>query len=137
MGPAAGGRGRLFVLLAMALALRAAPAAAAELEDERARAAALERRVGELERELAAARACDPEGWRRPESWQRLHRGMSRFEVLRLLGEPGKVASYDGFERWEYPDLLGGRVSFDDRGALQGWRAPPPPAARQRSSGSR
>jgi len=129
-------RRRLCGLAAIALALRAGPAPAGELEELRARAAALERRVGELERELAAAPACDPEGWRRPESWQRLRRGMSRFDVLRLLGEPGKVASYDGFERWEYPDLLGGRVNFDDRGELQGWLAPPG-TPRQPASGSR
>ena len=50
---------------------------------------------------------------------------MSRFDVFRILGEPGKVASYDGFERWEYPDLRGGRVNFDDTGAVVGWRLPP------------
>ena len=49
--------------------------------------------------------------WQTPESWQRLNRGMSRFDVFRILGEPGKVASYDGFERWEYPDLLGEAAS--------------------------
>jgi hypothetical protein len=70
--------------------------------------------------------------WQTPESWQRLARGMSRFDVFRILGEPGKVASYDGFERWEYPDLRGGRVNFDGDGALMSWRPPPeprPPAA--------
>jgi hypothetical protein len=52
---------------------------------------------------------------------------MSRFDVFRILGEPGKVASYDGFERWEYPDMLGGRVNFNDDGKLVGWRLPPEP----------
>ena len=66
------------------------------------------------------------EPWRYPASWQRLHRGMTRFEVMRILGDPGKVSVYDGFERWEYPDLLGGRVNFDDAGLLPGWRAPRP-----------
>jgi hypothetical protein len=127
---------RLGGLLALALALRPGPARAGEVEALRARAAALERRVAELERELEAAALCDPEGWRKLASWERLRRGMSRFDVLRLLGEPGKVASYEGFERWEYPDLLGGRVSFDDRGEVRGWRAPPPPAP-ERASGSR
>jgi hypothetical protein len=62
---------------------------------------------------------------------------MSRFDVFRILGEPGKVASYDGFERWEYPDLRGGRVNFDDAGRVMGWRLPPgmirqPPAEASR-----
>jgi hypothetical protein len=69
--------------------------------------------------------AAGPQPWRTPESWQRLARGMSRFDVFRILGEPGKVASYDGFERWEYPDLRGGRVNFDDAGRVMGWRLPP------------
>lgn len=69
--------------------------------------------------------AASPQAWQAPESWERLDKGMSRFDVFRILGEPGKVASYDGFERWEYPDLRGGRVNFDDAGALLSWRLPP------------
>jgi hypothetical protein len=133
---------RLFGLLALVPAILPASARASEVEALRARAAALERRVAALERELAAGLRCDPEGWRRGERWARLRRGMSRFDVLSLLGEPGKVASYDGFERWEYPDLLGGRVHFDDRGELQGWVARPDASlrrspSRQRASRSR
>jgi hypothetical protein len=136
MGSSVTLRRRLFGLLALVPGLLPVPARAGEVEALRARAAALERRVGELERELAASLRCDPEGWRKARSWERLRRGMSRFDVLRLLGEPGRVASYDGFERWEYPDLLGGRVHFDDRGQVQGFVAPPA-ASRQRTSGSR
>jgi hypothetical protein len=69
----------------------------------------------------------DAQAWRKRESWQHLARGMSRFDVFRILGEPGKVASYDGFERWEYPDMLGGRVNFNDAGQVVGWRLPQPP----------
>jgi hypothetical protein len=77
----------------------------------------------------AASRAAETgrDAWKDRERWERLRRGMSRFDVFRILGEPGKVASYDGFERWEYPDLLGGRVNFDDEGAVVGWRLPPEP----------
>lgn len=71
--------------------------------------------------------AASPQPWQAAESWRSLARGMSRFDVFRILGEPGKVSSYDGFERWEYPDLLGGRVNFDDSGALLGWRPPRAP----------
>lgn len=59
--------------------------------------------------------------WREPESWQQLRVGMSRFQVLRILGEPGKVTRYYAFERWEYPDALGERVNFDERGRLIAW----------------
>ncbi len=133
------------LLACAALLLLAGPARAEpeELALLRARSAALERRVEELERLLRAradARVCEAgpaeEAWRRRESWQRLRPGMSRFDAFRLLGEPGVVARYEGFERWEYPDLLGGRLHFDDLGALIGWRLPPAlraaPAARTR-----
>jgi hypothetical protein len=71
-----------------------------------------------------------PNAWRESERWSRLRRGMHRTEVLRVLGEPGVVASYDAFERWEYPDLRGGRLHFDERGALIAWRRPPEPRER-------
>jgi hypothetical protein len=71
--------------------------------------------------------AASPQAWQDLARWEHLRRGMSRFDVFRILGEPGKVSSYDGFERWEYPDLLGGRVNFDDSGALLGWRPPRAP----------
>jgi len=71
--------------------------------------------------------AARPDAWQDRASWTHLTKGMSRFDVFRILGEPGKVSSYDGFERWEYPDLLGGRVNFDDAGAVVGWRPPPAP----------
>lgn len=61
--------------------------------------------------------------WRSPQSWQRLRVGMSQHDVLRILGEPGKVTRYYAFERWEYPDALGRRVNFDERGRLVAWGA--------------
>ena len=72
--------------------------------------------------EPACASAVD--AWKDRGRWLRLQRGMSRFDVLRLLGDPGKVSAYDGFERWEYPGALGARVNFDDRGRVAGWIAP-------------
>ncbi len=61
--------------------------------------------------------------WRSPETWQRLRVGMSQLDVLRILGEPGRITHYYAFERWEYPDALGRRVNFDERGRLLVWGA--------------
>ena len=132
---------RFPVLLLCAMLLQLAPEAArAGEEDLAARVRALEKRVAllsaevqRLERQLAAQRArrdAEPqavgaEGWRELRNWRSLRKGMSRFEVMRLLGEPGKVSDYYGFERWEYPDALGGRVNFDSTGSVVGWRPPP------------
>jgi outer membrane protein assembly factor BamE (lipoprotein component of BamABCDE complex) len=70
------------------------------------------------------ATGSDPEptaAWEDPERWRQLRLGMSRGEVRDLLGEPGKVTRYYAFERWEYPDALGQRVNFDERGRLSVW----------------
>lgn len=124
-------------MLAIAAAGLAATDAIGEAEDADAlarRVLALERAVSSLENEITRLEAelerarrssPDADAWQRGESWSGLRRGMSRFEVFAVLGEPGRVAQYDGFERWEYPDLLGGRASFDDAGRLIGWRLPP------------
>ena len=65
----------------------------------------------------------DRGAWRSPETWQRLRVGMSQLDVLRILGEPGRITRYYAFERWEYPDALGKRVNFDERGRLLVWGA--------------
>lgn len=133
---------RFPALLLCATLLQLAPGAARAGEEEvAARVRALEKEVAELaaetrrlERQLAeqrARRGAPPpaarrEGWRQPRNWKSLRKGMSRFEVMQLLGEPGKVSSYYSFERWEYPDALGGRVNFDSTGSVVGWRPPPP-----------
>ena len=110
-------------------------------EDLSARVRALENQVAELtaevqrlERQLEAQSsakrlATGEEGWREPRNWRSLRKGMSRFQVMQILGEPGKVSDYYSFERWEYPDALGGRVNFDSSGSLVGWRPPPPGSA--------
>ncbi len=133
---------RFPVLLLCAMLFQLAPGTTqAGEEDLAARVRALERQVAELEaevqrleRQLAARRAATPpvahrEGWRQLRNWRSLRKGMSRFEVMQLLGEPGKVSDYYSFERWEYPDALGGRVNFDSSGSVVGWRPPPPGSA--------
>ena len=129
-------------LLLGAMLFQLGPGTALAGEEElAARVRALEKEVAELtaevqrlERQLAAQRArrgatpsaVSGEGWRELRNWRSLHKGMSRFEVMQLLGEPGKVSDYYSFERWEYPDALGGRVNFDSNGSVVGWRPPPP-----------
>jgi hypothetical protein len=136
---------RFPVLLLCTMLLQLAPGATRAGEEElTARVGALEKEitklaaeVARLERKLAAQRArhgatppaAPAEGWREFRNWRSLHKGMSRFEVMRLLGEPGKVSDYYSFERWEYPDALGGRVNFDSGGSVVGWRPPPPGSA--------
>ena len=136
---------RFPALLLCATLLQLAPGTTqAGEEDVAARVRALEKQVVELaaevqrlERRLAAQRArrgetppaARADGWRELRSWRSLRKGMSRFEVMQLLGEPGKVSDYYAFERWEYPDALGGRVNFDSSGSVAGWRPPPPGSA--------
>ena len=85
---------------------------------------ALRARVQHLEHELASRPKPPPrEPWRDPAVWHELRTGMSQADVLRILGAPGRVTSYSGFQRWEYPDALGARVNFDDAGRLLAWGA--------------
>jgi hypothetical protein len=133
---------RFPVLLLCATLFQLAPGTTQAGEEElAARVRALEQEVAELaaevqrlERQLAARPGATPsatrrEGWRELRNWRSLRKGMSRFEVMQLLGEPGKVSDYYSFERWEYPDALGGRVNFDSSGSVVGWRPPPPGSA--------
>lgn len=86
----------------------------------------MKRRAVLLQWMLTAALLARPdagEPWRDPAKWRELRIGMSRSQVLRILGEPGKVTRYYAFERWEYPDALGQRLDFDERGRLSVWGA--------------
>ena len=136
---------RFPLLLLCTMLLQLPPSATRAGEEElAARIGALEKEITELaaevqrlERKLAAQRArrgATPpapraDAWRELRNWRSLQKGMSRFEVMRLLGEPGKVSDYYSFERWEYPGALGGRVNFDSGGSVAGWRLPPPGSA--------
>lgn len=109
------------------------PGTHADCDASRARVAQLEHEAAALRSRLAEEEpdSVDPidfaprEAWKHREAWRRLHRGMSQYEVMATLGEPGRIVDYGSFERWEYPDFLGGRVTFDDRGTLRGIRPPP------------
>ena len=53
--------------------------------------------------------------------WRKLQRGMSKDDVRKLIGEPGKVSVGKYFEFWYY---AGGDVSFDSKGRLDSWDEP-------------
>lgn len=124
-----------WILSLCALAALAGPAAqAAEPADEACpaqrallekRLAFLQQRLADLEHDLASRPRPEAgsEAWRDLGAWRSLRNGMSEAEVLRILGPPGRVTSYYGFVRWEYPDALGARVNFDERGRLIAWGA--------------
>ena len=114
--------------LAAPVALAAQPAADAcadQLALMQKRLAFLQQRLGNLEHELASRPSAEAaaDAWRDPATWRLLRNGMSQADVLRLLGPPGRVTAYYGFLRWEYPDALGARVNFDERGRLIAWGA--------------
>jgi hypothetical protein len=128
-----GGSQMKAIRIALLVQLIALPLAAQPAEDACAprlalfekRLAFLQHRLNTLEHELATRPAAGAAGelWRDPGAWQRLRLGMSQADVVRTLGAPGRSTAYYGFERWEYPDALGQRVNFDDRGRLIGWGA--------------
>ena len=61
-----------------------------------------------------------PGGWRNPDNWAQLARGMDKYEVERFLGEPERVQSVSKFEYWRYGD--GKATLYMNR--LKSWDAP-------------
>jgi hypothetical protein len=122
---------RLALFGAAALAATAALAADPSPNSDALRIALLEKRLAFLQQRLATLEhelATRPRGgageaWRDAAAWQRLRLDMTQADVLSILGGPGRVTAYYGFLRWEYPDALGQRVNFDDRGRLISWGA--------------
>ena len=102
--------------------------ASAQSLDDRVRA--LERRVEQLEKQVAqptspaSARkpvSSQPDGWRQIDNWRSLRRGMTESDVRSILGEPQKVVASGSLTLWYYPG--GGSADFDD-GRLRGWNEP-------------
>jgi hypothetical protein len=109
-----------------------------ELTELREKVSRLERRVAELEEKVtklegqlqsSTPRTHTPsyniQGWSDKENWRSLRRNMTKADVTRVLGEPGKIStlSYGG-EIWYYPDVIGGSVHFDGRGLATSWSEP-------------
>jgi len=89
----------------------------------------LETRIKELETNLSKCKDQDKSQeqskhtWENKKNWRKLTTGMSREEVLALLGEP--IKTIEGVKTlWYYPDIYRGYVSFDDKGKLVGWQEP-------------
>ncbi len=59
--------------------------------------------------------------WRQKQPWLQLKKGMTRIEVLEVLGN---ARLYAGRVQY-YPDLSGGVVVFDGAGKVKSWTLPP------------
>jgi len=123
---------RVFLVCGIVLSLAWASPLFAQQEDIstlRQKNAALEAKVKELEvllkqcteaREYQFSEDC---GWQSKKNWRSLEVGMKDTQVTRILGEPVKVIK--GVRTfWYYPNLYGGHVSFDEKGAVSGWKEP-------------
>jgi hypothetical protein len=115
-------------LSGIALGALVCVAASAQTLEDRVRE--LERRVGQLESQLAQPNApavakptnTKTDGWRQRESWRALKRGMSDSDVRSLLGEPASVNVFGPISEWQYPQ--GGWVRLDKNDRVEGWVEP-------------
>ena len=91
--------------------------------------AALEAKVNELESRLKQCteernrQFSEDQGWQNKKNWRSLETGMKEAQVTKILGEPVKIIK--GVKTfWYYPNLYGGYVSFDEKGAVRAWKEP-------------
>lgn len=82
----------------------------------------LKERVSELEKENNL-RNNKKGNYKVRANWLALEKGMTKEQVVKLLGKPGNTLSGFG-TYWYYPDSFGGRVEFDDDGKVTGWSEP-------------
>ena len=68
--------------------------------------------------------ASDRLKWEDKQNWRRLRSGMSKAEVVSLLGEPDRIDKYSFFEVWQYGDLGGGTIHFSSRETVESWSEP-------------
>ncbi len=96
-------------------------AESAEVQELKLQVAVLKKRVQELELvKVGKAKTVKGAGDR----WRSLQVGMSKIEVVALLGKPGKVHKWKTGEAWYYPNSKGGEVDFDRGGKVSGWLEP-------------
>jgi hypothetical protein len=123
---------RLFFFCGIVLSLTWASPLFSQQEDIpklRQEKAALEARVKELETQLKQCteernkQFSEDHGWQSKKNWRSLEAGMKEPQVTKMLGEPFKVIK--GVKTfWYYPNLYGGHVSFDEKGAVSSWKEP-------------
>jgi hypothetical protein len=131
---------RLILALVIVLSLSGLKSATAQsdqveslrtkVEQLQRRVSGLEARIDRLEKMLLSNKSrtreevstVNPNGWKNIENWRRLEKGMSKSEVRKILGRPGKVST-GALDFWYYPDVTGGEVTFDG-GKVQGWQEP-------------
>lgn len=90
--------------------------------DLEARIQVLEVRVGGLGQQPLSS-----DQWRHLALWRtRLSKGMTKKEVIDLLGEPTKITVFSDNETWYYGYPLGGSVELSSRGTVYSWSEPPP-----------
>jgi len=129
-------RGVVFALLVFSIAVLGAQGGrgADETADLGTRVAALEKTVADLKARVAVleksssgskaeASPKSQEPWREKSNWRALLKGMTKEEVKKVLGDPGKISNLSS-EVWYYPSGLGGSVAFDSSGKLTGWSEP-------------
>jgi len=120
----------LLLCLAAAIAVAAATSAQKQTVEERVallekHVANLQERVSKLERQLTG-RVTPGTAGREAKSgiapWRALHKGMTKDEVKKLLGEPKDMMKLNEYDVWDYPG--GGSVRFDGSGRVEGWYEP-------------
>jgi outer membrane protein assembly factor BamE (lipoprotein component of BamABCDE complex) len=123
---------RLFIVCGVVLSLAWASPLFSQQEDVSAlrdKNTALEEKVRELEallkqcKEARENQFSEEHGWQSKKNWRSLEVGMKEDQVTKILGEPVKIIK--GVKTfWYYPNMYGGHVSFDEKGAVSGWKEP-------------
>jgi len=122
----------LALLFCLAATIAGAAATSAQKQSVEERVALLEKhvadlqeRVSKLEKQLTwrvtpvnAGREAKPG----IAPWRALHKGMTKDEVKKLLGEPKDMMKLNEYDIWDYAG--GGSVRFDVSGRVEGWYEP-------------
>ena len=81
----------------------------------------------QVSRATPSAQSDTPAGKDRSQ-WRKLHRGMVKDDVRKLLGEPDRISVSRFSESWYYSggntNFSGGSVTFDGKGRVDFWSEP-------------
>lgn len=114
------------VLMYACEALGDIPSAAlrAEIRSLETRIRLLERRVNALERVVNSQFSTQSKSRDFNSQWKALGIGMTKGNVISILGPPSKIEKGDYGETWYYPDAQGGVVNFDRSDHVKDWNEP-------------